>query len=68
MAKNSRPYQVQLITPTGAWKYVANAYPTKDSGFNIILDPGVTLTGGQKLHLRPPRAPRAAAEVAEVTE
>jgi hypothetical protein len=61
MEKNSRPYKVQLITPQGAWKYVANAWPTKDSGFNIVLDPGVTLTGGQKLHLRPPRGSAPAA-------
>ena len=48
-------FKVQLITEGTTWPYVGNAYLNKNGSINIYLDAGVTLTGGQKLHLRPAR-------------
>ena len=34
---------------------MGNGYVNKDGSINVYLDEGVTLTGGQKLRLRPAR-------------
>ena len=49
-------FKLQLITPNGKWPYLGNAYLNRDGSFSICLDAGVTITGGQKLHLRAARA------------
>lgn len=49
-------FKLQLITPNGKWPYIGNAYLNRDGSFSIYLDAGVTVTGGQKLHLRAARA------------
>jgi hypothetical protein len=66
----TRKFKVQLIiTNGGKWPYVGNAYVNRNGTINVYLDEGVTLSGGQKLHLRPARgkaeAPTDAPEAAE---
>jgi hypothetical protein len=39
----------------GLWPYVGTAYVNKNASLNLYLNPGVSLMGGQKLHLRPAR-------------
>ena len=57
----TRKFKVQLIMQEGKWPYVGNAYVNRNATINVYLDEGVTLSGGQKLHLRPARG-KAAAE------
>jgi hypothetical protein len=57
----TRKFKVQLIiTNGGKWPYVGNAYVNRNGTINVYLDQGVTLSGGQKLHLRPAREKVAA--------
>ena len=52
----TRKFKVQLILASnGKWPYVGNAYVNRDGTINVYLDPGVTLSEGQKLHLRAAR-------------
>ena len=48
-------YKLQLITPEGKWPFIGNAYINRNGSLSIYLDEGVSLTGGQKLYLRPTR-------------
>jgi hypothetical protein len=50
-----KKFTVQLITEEGLWPYVGTAYMNKNASLNLYLDAGVSLMGGQKLHLRPAR-------------
>ena len=62
----TRKFKVQLIiTNGGKWPYVGNAYVNRNGTINVYLDQGVTLSGGQKLHLRPARGKAETAETVE---
>ncbi len=51
----ARNFKVQLITSEGKWPYVGNARLGRNGSLNVYLDQGVTITGGQKLYIRPAR-------------
>jgi hypothetical protein len=50
---SSRKYNVQLITDGERWPFVGRAYVNHNGSISVYLDEGVTLTGGQKLYLKP---------------
>jgi hypothetical protein len=49
----SKRFNAQLITDGERWPFVGRAYVNHNGSLTVYLDDGVTLTGGQKLYLRP---------------
>lgn len=66
MENTTRKYKVQRIVEGQAWPYVGNAYLNKNGTLSIQLDKNATLSGGDKLYIKPAREkPEAASPAAE---
>jgi hypothetical protein len=55
MDNTTRKYKVQKIVEGATWVYVGNAYLNKNGTLSIQLDKNATLSGGDKLYVKPAR-------------
>ena len=59
--ENVKAFEVQLIVDQGKWPQIGTARFNKNGSLNLYVSRGVTLSGGQKLYLRPLEAKPATA-------